>query len=70
MPFVEVTLAQGRTAEQLRSLIHEVTEAVVRSVGVRVESVRVVIREVPRTHWAAGDHTLAERDGARPEGPA
>jgi 4-oxalocrotonate tautomerase len=24
-------------------------------------NVRVVIREVPRTHWAAGDVTLAER---------
>ena len=24
-------------------------------------SVRVIIREIPATHWAAGDETLAER---------
>jgi len=26
-----------------------------------VESVRVVVREVPTTHWSAGDVTIAER---------
>ena len=28
-----------------------------------VESIRVVVREVPTTHWAAGDVTIAERRG-------
>ena len=32
MPLVEVTLTQGRSAAQLRSLIHELHEAVVRAV--------------------------------------
>jgi 4-oxalocrotonate tautomerase len=25
------------------------------------EAVRVILREVPKSHWAAGDETLAER---------
>lgn len=61
MPFVEVHLAEGRAPEQLRTLIHEVTNAVHRSLGAPVGSVRVIVREVPLTLWAAGDVTLAEK---------
>jgi 4-oxalocrotonate tautomerase len=65
MPLVEVTMATGRTPEQIRALMHEVHQAVVRSIGVPSASVRVVVREVPRTHWSADDVTLAERDAQR-----
>ena len=61
MPLVEVTLAEGRTPEQIRSLIHELHEAVVRAGAAPPENVRVIVREVPATHWAAGDVTIAER---------
>ena len=61
MPLVEVTLVQGRTDEQLRTLISTLTAAVVDAVGAPKENVRVVLREVPATHWAAGDVTVAER---------
>ncbi|HEX9538368.1 MAG TPA: tautomerase family protein [Streptosporangiaceae bacterium] len=63
MPLVEVTLAEGRTPEQIRSLIHELHEAVIRAVAAPPENVRVIVREVPATHWAAGDVTIAERRG-------
>jgi len=62
MPLVEVTLVAGRTPAQLRALIRELTAATVRAVGVAPASVRVVLREVPPTHWAAGDVTIAERE--------
>lgn len=61
MPLVEVTLVEGRSPETLRGLLHEVHAAVVRAIGAPDESVRVVIREVPATHWSAGDVTIAER---------
>jgi 4-oxalocrotonate tautomerase len=63
VPLVEVTLVEGRTDEQLRALISKLTAAVVDSVGAPRENVRVVLREVPATHWAAGDVTIAERRG-------
>ena len=62
MPNVEITLGAGRSPEQLRDLIHEVHDAVLRTVGTRPEHVRVVVREVPRSLWATGDVTLAEMD--------
>lgn len=61
MPLVEVTLVEGRSPEQLRALISQLTDAVESAVGAARENIRVVLREVPATHWAAGDATIAER---------
>ena len=61
MPLIEVTLVEGRTPEQLRALITALTTAACDTVDAPRESVRVVVREVRATHWAAGDVTIAER---------
>jgi 4-oxalocrotonate tautomerase len=66
MPFIEVTLVEGRSPEQLRALIGALTRAAVDAVDAPRESVRVVVREVPATHWAAGDVTIAERRASNP----
>lgn len=63
MPLVEITLVEGRTPEQIRRLLHDVHEAVRSALGAADESIRVVVREVPPTHWSAGDRTIAERRG-------
>ncbi|WP_370942373.1 4-oxalocrotonate tautomerase family protein [Amycolatopsis sp. cg5] len=61
MPFIDVTIAQGRSPEAIRALIHELHEAAHRALDASPGSIRVVVREVPTTHWAAGDLTIAER---------
>ena len=61
MPLIEVTLVEGRSAQQLREFMHQVHLAAVATLDAAPASVRVIIREVPATHWAAGDETLAER---------
>ena len=61
MPLIEVTLVEGRTAQQLRDFMHQVHLAAVATLNASPGSVRVVIREIPATHWAAGDETIAER---------
>jgi 4-oxalocrotonate tautomerase len=66
VPFIEVTLVEGRSPEQLRALIGALTRAVVDAVDAPQESVRVVVREVPATHWAAGDVTIRERRAGSP----
>ena len=63
MPLIDVTLVEGRSPDQLRALITALTDAAVSTVDAPRESIRVVIREVPPTHWAAGDVTIAERRG-------
>ncbi|MEU7488605.1 tautomerase family protein [Streptomyces sp. NPDC042319] len=64
MPQIAITIAEGRTPEQLRSMMHEVHAAVLRTANTRTEHIRVVVHEVPRTHWATGDTTLTEMDAA------
>ncbi len=68
MPQVDITLSQGRSPGQIRDLVHEVHTAVLRTVDTRPEYIRVVVHEVPRTHWATGDVTLAEMDAALADG--
>lgn len=62
MPMIEVTLVEGRSPEQLRALITGLTRATCDALGAPRTNVRVVVREVARTHWAAGDVTIAERN--------
>lgn len=61
MPLIDVTLTTGRSDDQLRNLIHKLTGAVVEAIGAPKESIRVLIREVPTAHWAAGDVTIEEQ---------
>ena len=68
MPLVEITLTEGRDPKVLRVLIHRVHDAVQTSLNANSESIRVVVREVPRSLWAAGDQTLEERDAERSAG--
>jgi 4-oxalocrotonate tautomerase len=63
MPLVEVTMVEGRTPDQIRALIESLTSAVETSVGASREAIRVLIRELPATHWAAGGQTIAEKRG-------
>ncbi len=67
MPLVEVTLVEGRSPEQVRELISRLTAAVVDSIDAPTDTVRVVVREVPTTHWASGDVTIAEKRGDAPQ---
>lgn len=64
MPFVEISVAEGRTQDELRSLMQEVHEAVHRSIGAPEPSIRVLVREVPPTQWLSGGATLAEKAAA------
>lgn len=61
MPVIEVTMVEGRAPEQIRSLISALTDATTTAIGAPRPSVRVVVREIPATHFAAGDVTIAER---------
>jgi 4-oxalocrotonate tautomerase len=63
MPVVQVSVREGRPPERLRKMISAVTTAVAESLDAPKESIRVIVTEVPLTHWATGDVTLQEKDG-------
>lgn len=65
MPLVEVTMIEGRTPQQIRALLDALTAAVETSISAPRESIQVLIREVPATHWATRGVTVAERRAAQ-----
>jgi 4-oxalocrotonate tautomerase len=54
MPFVQVTILEGRTVEQKHDLIRRLTEATAEAVGGDPQRVRVAIYEVSADDWAIG----------------
>ena len=54
MPIIDVSMLEGRTDEQKRALIAELTDVTERVLGVPRESIRVLLREVPPENWGVG----------------
>jgi 4-oxalocrotonate tautomerase len=51
MPFAQIYMLEGRTAEQKKAVIEKVTQALVEAVGAPKEAVRVWIHEMPKENW-------------------
>lgn len=65
MPLVQISIAEGRTPEQLRTLMAEVHDAVVHAIDAPPASVRVLVTEIPSELWLSGGTTLAERAASK-----
>jgi 4-oxalocrotonate tautomerase len=57
---MQVFLIEGRTDEQKARLIRALTDAAVEAVGAPVETVRVMITEVPKAQFGIGGKTARE----------
>jgi 4-oxalocrotonate tautomerase len=51
MPIAIIHLMEGRDDEKKARAIAAVTQALVESLDVKQESVRVILQEVPPAHW-------------------
>ncbi len=51
MPIVQVEILKGRTVEQKREMVTEVTNALVNTIGCSKESVSVIIREMEKENY-------------------
>ncbi|MES2189120.1 MAG: 2-hydroxymuconate tautomerase family protein [Pseudomonadota bacterium] len=54
MPFLLVKVMEGRSPEKIEALIEALTETTARTLDAPVETIRVLVEEVPRTHWGIG----------------
>jgi 4-oxalocrotonate tautomerase len=64
VPLIDISIAEGRSPEQLRALVSAIHRAAEDTVGAAPENTTVIIREVPATHWSKADQTIAERQAA------
>lgn len=60
MPIAQIQILEGRSTDQVRTLVRSVTVAIVESLGVKAESVRVVVTEVSKDRWGIGGSTARE----------
>lgn len=52
MPIVTIKMIEGRTDEQKRALVEEVTKAVSSTVAAPPENVTIIIEEMEKRHYA------------------
>ncbi|WP_322060089.1 2-hydroxymuconate tautomerase [Paraburkholderia sp. J63] len=61
MPVAHLYILEGRDDDRKERLIAEVTEAIHRSLDAPVESVRVIITEMPKGHFGIGGQSAKKR---------
>ncbi len=60
MPTYHIEMLEGRTPEQKKKLVREITRVSVEVLGGSAESVNIIITDVPRDHWATGGRFWSE----------
>lgn len=60
MPIIRVDMLKGRTREQKRNLVRELTAAFVRSCGSTPAEVNVVITDIDKEDWGASGALLID----------
>ena len=61
MPLVQVTMLEGRTADQKRKLAARITDAMVEEAGARREAIVVAFHEVSKESYATGGVLMADK---------
>jgi 4-oxalocrotonate tautomerase len=64
MPEITVSMAAGRTDEQKAGMMRDITQALVKNLGVDADAVVIQINEAPLHHKMKGGKTFVERAAA------
>jgi 4-oxalocrotonate tautomerase len=65
MPIVQITLVEGRDEATVKTCIKEVAATLHRTLGAPLDTIRVLVSQVPPSQWGIGDRTRDEIDAAR-----
>lgn len=61
MPVIQITMLQGRTADQKRKVAQRVTDALVEEAGAKREGIIVTFNEVSKESYASGGELLIDK---------
>jgi 4-oxalocrotonate tautomerase len=61
MPLVQITMLQGRTADQKRKIAQRITDAMVEEAGARRKAIVVTFLEVSKESYASGGELMADK---------
>jgi 4-oxalocrotonate tautomerase len=51
MPIIEVKMLEGRTLDQKRAMVKEITDVICKTIDSKPEKVRVIITEMRKDHY-------------------
>ncbi|MET3695765.1 4-oxalocrotonate tautomerase [Bacillus oleivorans] len=60
MPIINVQILEGRSPEKVHALIENITNTVSETLDAPRENIRVIISEIPKTHWGKGGVTISD----------
>ncbi len=61
MPMVQITMLEGRTAEQKRKLAQRITDALVEEAGTKREGIMIAFHEVSKESYASGGVLMSDK---------
>ncbi|MFJ8064459.1 4-oxalocrotonate tautomerase [Psychrobacillus sp. NPDC096426] len=62
MPIIHVNLLEGRPKEKVAEVIEKITKTVSETLDAPVESIRVLVTEIPQTHWGRAGKSVSENN--------
>lgn len=51
MPIIQVQMMEGRSKDKIAEVIQNITNTVAETLDAPKESIRVLVTEIPKTHW-------------------
>lgn len=61
MPIIHVQMMEGRPSEKVAEVIHNITNTVSETLNAPKENIRVIVTEIPKTHWGIAGIPASER---------
>jgi len=62
MPLVQITMLEGRTADQKRKITKSITDPLVEEAGSRREAIIVAFHEVSKESYASGGELMIDKE--------
>ena len=61
MPIITVNMIEGRTVDQKRKLVAEMTDAVVKTLSVKPEDVKIILQDMAKHDYAIAGVLFMDR---------
>lgn len=61
MPIINVQIMEGRPPEKVKDLIKNITNTVSETLDAPKENIRVLVTELPKTHWGIAGVPVSDK---------
>lgn len=60
MPIVQLQILEGRPEEKIAEVIYNVTHTISETLEVPKDNIRVIVTEIPKTHWGRAGEIISK----------